>query len=126
MLMELPYAPYKEWMINEIYNLSYNYKLVPVIAHVERYLQWYSSEQIEQVLSIQEAILQINHEALFEKKTQRFTLELIRGGFPVIFGSDAHNTSERPPNIREAYKWLKGKLKRHEYHDLIMLNSGLL
>lgn len=125
-LLELSYGSFKEWMLTEIYQTAYNWGLIPIIAHIERYLQWYSKSDMAQILSIRDAIIQINNDALFKRATLRFALELIRGGFPVIFGSDTHNTSDRPPNVEAAYKILRSKLKKHELLVLMELNEGLL
>ena len=124
-LLELPYAPFKEWMTAEIYNLKYNFGLIPVIAHIDRYTQWYAKDDMSQVLSVQGAVLQINNEALFKRSTRKFALKIIRGGLPVIFGSDAHNTGERPPNVEAAWKILRSNLKETEYLALVQMNESL-
>lgn len=124
-LLEFPYAPYKEWMLTEICNLIYRFHLIPLIAHIERYLIWYSNEDMERVLSLPEAILQVNCEAMLKRKTQKFALELITAGYPVLFGSDAHNTGDRSPNVEIAYRTLKSKLKKTEYAAFMELNEDL-
>lgn len=125
-LLELPYGRFKEWMLTEIYQTAYNWDLIPVIAHIERYLQWYAKEDMERVLSIQDAVLQINNSALFKRATQKFVLELIRGGFSILFGSDAHNLDDRPPNVEAAQKVLRAKLQKSELLALTELNEGLI
>ena len=48
-LLELPYTGYSSWMEEEIYNIAITYKLKPVIAHIHRYLEYYTKEQLEEV-----------------------------------------------------------------------------
>ncbi len=125
-LVEFPYAPFKEWMLAEVCNLAYHFGLIPVLAHIDRYVYWYSADDFSRVLSIREAVLQINNEAVLQRKTQKLALELVRGGFPVVFGSDAHNLEERPPNCKSAYQVLQAKLRQPEMLSLIKLNKMLI
>jgi len=125
-LLELPYSPFKEWMMSEIYSIMHRHKLTPVFAHMERYLQWYSGDEMSRVLSVQEAVIQINSSALRNRKTLKFTLSLIRSNFPVIFGSDAHDTDSRPPNLDAAYKIFASKLSKDELAGIIDLGNKLI
>jgi protein-tyrosine phosphatase len=125
-LLEFPYAPYKEWMLTEVCNLVYRFHLILVLAHMERYINWYSKEDMERVLSLPEAILQINCEAMLKRKTLKFALELITADYPVLFGSDAHNTTDRPPNIEMAYRTLQSKLSKTDFAAFLELNEKLI
>lgn len=96
-LLELPYRGYKEWMLEEAHNISVEYHLRIVFAHIHRYLEYYSKEEMRRVLSMH-AIFQINNEA-FETLSQRnFVKSLIKEEKRLIFGSDAHDLAERRPN----------------------------
>ncbi|MCL2856659.1 MAG: capsular polysaccharide biosynthesis protein [Oscillospiraceae bacterium] len=125
-LLELPYSPLKEWMISEIYNIMYGYRLVPVFAHVDRYLQLYSKDEIHRLLSVREAVLQINSGALNKRRTSKFVISLIHDGYPIIFGSDTHDTLHRTPNMDTAYKALRSKLKKNELEGLVEFNNNLI
>lgn len=96
-LLEFPYAPYAHWMLEEIFAISQRYALTPVLAHIHRYVHFYTKSQLEEVLQA-DAVFQINNEAFFDFRERRFAMSLIRRGFPYLFGSDAHNTSSRRPN----------------------------
>lgn len=125
-LLEMPYGSFKEWILTEIYQTAYNWGLIPVIAHIDRYTQWYSRGEISRVLSIQDAVLQINNDALFKRAALKFALELIRSEFPIIFGSDSHNVGDRPPNVEAANKVLWRKLNKSELLALSELNESFL
>ena len=56
-------------MEEEIDNIAMTYHLTPILAHVHRYLDWYSKAQIKQMMQF-DAIFQINAEA-FESFSQR-------------------------------------------------------
>ena len=96
-LLELPYAGFQHWYLEEITNISYEYGFTPIIAHIHRYLDYYSKSEYEEVLKL-DAIFQINNEAFGNFKEKRFVKSLIKEGYPYLFGSDAHNLSDRKPN----------------------------
>lgn len=105
-LLEFPYTGYSSWMGEEIHNIAVTYKLKPVIAHIHRYLAYYSKGIMEQVLKTK-AIFQINNEAFGNFRERRFVQKLIKEEYPVIFGSDSHNLDDRKPN----WDLLKKKVK---------------
>ena len=96
-LLELPYNSFSHWYIEEITDLCYEHDLYPIIAHVHRYLDYYSDKDYEQVLSL-DAIFQINNEAFENHREKKFVKKLIKEGYPYLFGSDAHNLTDRKPN----------------------------
>lgn len=105
-LLEFPYTGYASWMGEEVHNIAVSYKLKPVIAHIHRYLGYYSKGIMEQVLATK-AIFQLNNEAFGNFRERRFVKKLIKEGYPVIFGSDSHNLDDRKPN----WDLLKKKVK---------------
>lgn len=97
-LLELPYKAYADWMSEEIYDIYCTYKVMPIIAHVHRYLNYYSKAEIQTILNSR-AIFQINNEAFSSWKERRFVRNLIKEGYPLVFGSDCHNLNKRKPNF---------------------------
>ncbi len=96
-LLELPYASFQHWYLDEITDISYEYGFTPIIAHIHRYLDYYSKSEYEEVLKL-DAIFQINNEAFGNFKEKRFVKKLINEGYPYLFGSDAHDLTDRKPN----------------------------
>ena len=88
-------AAEKEW--NEITDISYGFGLTPIIAHVHRCIDYYSKSELEELLRL-DAVFQINNEAFGNHKERQFVKNLIKEGYPYLFGSDAHNLSGRRPN----------------------------
>lgn len=97
-LLELPYGPYDEWMSEEIYNISCEYHLKPVIAHIHRYINYYSRSEMENILKT-DAIFQINNEVFGSIREKRMFRSMIKEGLSVVFGSDSHNLYRRRPNF---------------------------
>lgn len=96
-LLELPYAPFAHWMMEEIDDLSQRYGLVPVLAHVHRYASFYTRAQMSEVLQA-DAVFQFNNEAFRNLSERRLAMSLIRKGCPYVLGSDAHNMTSRRPD----------------------------
>ncbi len=96
-LLELPYREYSHWMSDEIYDISCKFGLKVVIAHIHRYLDYYSKSDYDEILSAK-AVFQVNNEAFGSFRERRFVKKLIKSGLPLIFGSDAHNMKSRCPN----------------------------
>ena len=95
--MELPYSNFASWYLEEITDTAYEYGFTPIIAHIHRYLDYYKKSELEEVLKL-DAIFQINNEAFGSFREKRFVKSLINDGYPYLFGSDAHNLSDRKPN----------------------------
>lgn len=106
-LLELPYAAYQRWYKEEIANISSECGLKPVIAHIHRYLDFYNKDEMKKILDL-DVVFQINNEAFENFHEKRFISKLIKDGYPIIFGSDAHrDEGERAPN----WEILKRKAK---------------
>lgn len=107
-LLELPYRGYEKWMSEEIYHISVSYGLKVILAHIHRCCDFYSKANMRLILNT-DAYFQVNHDA-FRSFTQRnYVKALIRDEYPVVFGSDCHNLTDRKPD------WaLAGKGRRTE------------
>ena len=96
-LLELPYGPFSPRYLEEIQEVRVATGLTPIIAHINRYLDYYSKKELERVLDV-EAVFQFNNEAFTTWGQRRFVKSLIKEGYPYIFGSDAHNITSRKPD----------------------------
>lgn len=107
-LLEPPYYDCPKNLTDEIYSISYDYKLKPIIAHIHRYIGLYEKSEIEELLKI-DAVFQINNQAFRNFREKHFVKSLIKEGYPLVFGSDCHNMTSRIPDFDVILK--KGKLK---------------
>lgn len=97
-LLEFPYTSFANWMIEEIENITYNFKLTPIIAHLHRYTDDYSKEQMQSVLALN-ALIQFNNEVFETWSDKRFLKSVVSSGHEILFGSDTHNMKSRKPNF---------------------------
>lgn len=99
-LLELPSLGYESWMKDEIENISYSTGAIPVIAHIDRY-GWLSDNDVEEFFDIPGVVFQINCEAL--QNISRHMLRrldlIVKEGFTLIPGSDAHGPEHRKPDF---------------------------
>ena len=116
-LLELPYRAYSKWMSEEIYNIGAEFNLNVMLAHVHRYLEYYSKDELEGILSTK-AVMQINNEAFAGWREKKLVKRIIDDEKRFAFGSDAHNLDDRKPN----WDLLKKKVKP----DVIELSDGIL
>ncbi len=117
MLLELPFSGYGRWVIDEIQNLTCDTGIVPMVAHIHRYIGMYSKSQLDEILS-SDAVFQVNTEAFASFRERRFVKKLIRSGAKVVFGSDAHNLADRKPNF--------DLLKRNVKAERIECSNGIM
>lgn len=107
MLFELPYDKYSAYYGENIHNISHEYGYIPVIAHIERYLDIYSPGDFDELFSIPDVVLQITTDFTESRKTAHFVADIINEEFPVLFGSDCHNMTSRPPCMSKVLDNLK-------------------
>ncbi|MEG2597338.1 MAG: CpsB/CapC family capsule biosynthesis tyrosine phosphatase [Oscillospiraceae bacterium] len=108
-LLELPRAPFKPWMIEEVENIAYGFSVTPILAHIDRYLTWYQKKDFERVLSFEEAVFQVNIDAFLHFRSRHFLKRMAAHGRPMVLGSDAHDLTDRAPNFDRAKQYLQDR-----------------
>ena len=119
-MFELPYSDFKPAYAENIYNLSLKAKLTPVVAHVERYLDIYDEDDYSEIFSIPNIICQVSADFMENKKNAKFVAGLIKEDFPIIFGSDCHNMTSRPPNMSDIDKRRKKFCSKYKIPDYVL------
>lgn len=123
----LEFSTRKEEPIEDlVYNLSRNgYK--PIIAHIERYP--YLKFKDYNNLRSSGALIQVNANAVLGedgKKIQRLVLKMLKDQLIDFIASDTHNLEKRPPNLKEAYKFLENKIDKEYLDKLFYLNAKMI
>lgn len=96
-LLELPFRNYSRWITDEIYNISCRSGLKVILAHIHRYREIYDKSQMAEILDM-DTVLQVNNGAFRSLGSRIFINKLIKSGHKIIFGSDCHNMTTRPPD----------------------------
>lgn len=100
LLLEMPFRTWTSRMIDEVGIISSSTGLMPVAAHIERYLDQPRS-LVKAFLNL-DIYFQSNAEFFLERRTTRQALKMLKKGVVTFLGSDAHNMANRAVNIGPA------------------------
>lgn len=105
LLVEMPNAPWTETMLEQIYRLGAVAGVIPILAHVDRYLHLQKEGQID-TLQEMGVVMQLSARMLLTPLKRRKALSLLREGTWVL-GSDCHDTEQRSPCMGPAVQQLR-------------------
>ena len=125
MLLELPFEPWNEQMINQIYHLSGRTGITPVIAHLDRYQRLQKAELFDEVLALGVPV-QLGTDMLLHPLQRRGLLKLLQQGDGYVLASDCHNLTSRKPNLQAAMDVVKKKLGEEKQKRIIEQSHELL
>ena len=123
-LIEMPFDKWTEEEVSEALAVKEVAGLIPVLAHVERYLP-FGNKKYLRYLADRGAILQSNAEFFINGRTRRKALSFVKKDFVSLLGSDCHNLQSRPENYGEAAKII-GEFKRADLMRKIEAAEGRL
>lgn len=86
-MMTLPEDGYREDVFTGIQKLIISKNVYPVVAHIEKYVDTYSIEQIKKLSSLG-ILMQVSCQAIVNRTTRRLALDLLNKGIAQIIGSD--------------------------------------
>ena len=124
-LLEMPYGPWRSWMVNTVYEVQ-NAGFYPIMAHLERYFRFSGNEEWMDDLLSSGLAVQMNAGSIVNRERQRFCLKLIKYGIVDVLGSDAHNMDSRPPQYKEAVAIIRKKLGDAAYQRIEQNGQELL
>ncbi len=84
--------------------------LIPVIAHVDRYIRPLRTYGIDRRLEELPVRVQANASFFLHAGTAGFAMKLLRQDRIQLLGSDCHNLTDRAPNLEGALQRIKRKL----------------
>lgn len=111
LLVELPFSPWNDQMIGQLYDLQGRTGITPIIAHLERYWHSQKPEMVNEVLSLGVPI-QITAEVLLHPLRRGRVMKMLRQGQVHLLASDCHDTAERKPDLAAALEVVEQKLGR--------------
>ena len=108
-LIEMPMPPWSERIYRDLENIWIKQDLIPVVAHVDRYIAPFHTFRIPERLEQLPVKVQANASFFLEKSTRRMTLRMLGKGRIHLLGSDCHDLSDRKPNLGDAVKVIQRK-----------------
>ena len=118
LLLELPFTPWNDQMIYQLYELFGRTGITPVIAHLERYLKIQRPEYIREVLRLGVPV-QVSADILLHPLARSGAMKLLRQDQAHVVASDCHDGTNRVPNLAAAMHLLRKKLGDSPVETLI-------
>ena len=119
LLVELPFMPPPGWLVEELENITYNHKVTIMLAHLDRYMPWYSASKLEALMELPDVIVQINAESIADRRYFRLLRKWLPDCPRMVLGSDMHNLTDRAPQMAEAVRLLQKKRIGREWLERI-------
>lgn len=125
-LLEMPFSEWSDRVFRELDKIALR-GMRPVIAHIERYLKIQKkTDNIERLLH-KDFLIQSNAEFFcggFLDK--RRAVRMLTEGKIHLLGSDCHNLSSRPPNMKSAAEIIRYRLGEDTLKNLISCSERVL
>lgn len=126
MLLEMPFEPWSEKMIDEVRDLLINRDIQIILAHLERYMGFAENrKKIERLLEMP-LYVQINAETLLSWKKRRTILKMFNQRKAHFLGSDCHRIEKRKPNLGKGRAVLQKKFGEAFLQEMDEMGSRLL
>lgn len=126
LLLEMPPAPWPVLVYEELEAIRSKRGLIPVIAHIDRYIAPFRTFGIPEQLEALPVYVQANGDFFLERHTAAMALRMLRKGRIHLLGSDCHSTGSRKPNLGSAVERIRKKLGEDTLHRLCRYENTLL
>lgn len=123
-LLELPFQPWTDQMISQLYELPARTGLTPILAHLERYTKGQRKAHMEAVMRLGFPV-QISAAPMLHSLQRGALLKMLREGRAQYVASDSHSRSARPPNLGAAMTVVRRKLGGDMADSLIRRSDEL-
>lgn len=125
LLLELPFKPWSNLMIDQLYELIGRTGVRPVIAHLDRYLGLQSRGLLDEIMKLGVPV-QVGTDILMRPLHRRKALKLLKTGKAQFVASDCHDLAKRPPNLAAAMSLLRSKLESWQVEEMIRCADKLV
>ena len=125
-MVELPQSPWPDRIYQELVRIRENQGLIPIVAHVDRYIQPLRTYSIPQKLQELPVLVQANASFFLRTSTRNMALKMLKNGMIHLLGSDCHNMDTRPPRLGEAVEVIRRKLGDGALAPLLEAQKQLL
>lgn len=109
-LIEMGAPPWTDHVYCELQELCVRHDMIPIIAHIDRYITPFQTHGILRRLSELPVLVQANSSFFLRRSTRAMALRMLRNDQIHLLGSDCHNLSSRSPNLGDALNVIKNSL----------------
>ena len=110
LMLEMPFADWTDLQLETVEALVLDCRYDVVLVHPERFCFSKSNRHKLEKLAELPIGLQVNAGSLLRWGTRRLALDLLQMAQYPLLGSDCHNLTSRPPNLKEGRKVVMQKL----------------
>lgn len=110
LLLEMPFAEWTDLQAETVATLALDQKFRVILVHPERFcFSKGNRRKLERLVELPIG-LQVNAASLMRWRTRKLSLELLELTDLPLLGSDCHNTTTRPPNLKGGRDIVQRKL----------------
>lgn len=109
-LLEMLGSPWTDSMYHELEELRAKQGIMPLIAHIDRYIGPMRTYGIPERLAQLPVMVQANASFFLRTATRGMAMRLLRNKQIHLLGSDCHNLTDRKPNLGLAVSAIEKKL----------------
>lgn len=109
-LIEMPHAPWTDAMLRELADIRHKRGLIPIVAHIDRYIGPLRTHGIPGALERLPVLVQANASFFRERRTAGMAMRMLKADQIQLLGSDCHNLTDRAPNLGPALAVIEKKL----------------
>ena len=109
-LIEMPHGHWSDQMYRELVAIWERRRILPIIAHIDRYIAPLQTHGIPGKLAELPVFVQANADFFLERATAGMAIRMLKKDQIQLIGSDCHNTDSRKPNMGEAVEQIERKL----------------
>ena len=110
LMLEMPFTDWTDLQVETVEALVLDRRYDVVLVHPERFCFSKSNKHKLKQLAQLPIGLQVNAGSLLRWGTRRLALDLLQMAHMPLLGSDCHNLTSRPPNLKEGRKVVMQKL----------------
>lgn len=109
-LIEMPQTNWTETMYRELEKIYEKRGIIPILAHVDRYINPLQPRKIFHRLAELPVLIQVNEDFFLNKFTSSLALSLLKKDYIHLLGSDCHNLQSRKPHLDSVLKLIQKRL----------------
>lgn len=110
LMLEMPFCDWNEFQIEEVTALALDLGYQVVLVHPERFCFSEGNRRYLEKLTELPIALQVNAGSLLRWRDRKLALTLLQMTNSPLLGSDCHNLTTRPPNIKGGREIIRRKL----------------
>ena len=125
-LIEMPTSSWTEAMYRELEGLYVKRGLLPIIAHLDRYIGRFHNRDIPKRLERLPVLIQANAEFFLERSTSAMALRMLKRDGIHLLGSDCHDLTSRKPNLEDAMNLIHRRLGKDALEGILACQRDVL